>query len=67
MVRATIPTGKYAGTHAGKVTVRQCGKFAIKSQANPDGVSYRYCRIIHHADGYTYSREPSPNTPATLC
>lgn len=47
---ATIPTGKYAGYHVGKVTIRQAGSFKI----NGLFVNPKYLRRLQRTDGYEY-------------
>ena len=55
MVMATVPNGKKAGIHIGRVAVRASGSFNIQtSAAVVQGVSYRHCRILQRADGYGY-------------
>ncbi len=57
MVRATVPKGKYAGIHAGRVLVRATGSFDIATRAGRvQGISYRYCQAIHRTDGYSYQQ-----------
>lgn len=53
LVRAVIPAGKYAGVHAGRVSVRVSGSFRIGTK---DGISWRYCRPLQWADGYEYAK-----------
>ncbi len=38
------------------MAVRATGSFNIRT-ANTlvEGISYRYCRLLHHVDGYSYS------------
>ena len=52
MVQAIVPTGKQAGTHAGRVSVRTKGSFRI---GKSDGISHRHCRLIQRVDGYNYN------------
>ena len=54
LVRADVPRGKNAGVHRGCVAVRAIGSFRV---GKIDGISWRYCRIIQHADGYEYTQE----------
>ena len=55
MVRAVVTSGSKVGTYVGKVAVRTTGSFNIKTEKDTiQGIGYKYCRIIHHADGYTY-------------
>ncbi|HEY8416386.1 MAG TPA: RNA-guided endonuclease IscB [Thermaerobacter sp.] len=51
-VRAEVPSGKYAGCHTGAVAVRVSGSFRV---GRNDGISWRYCRLLQRADGYTYA------------
>ncbi len=56
MVRAILPTGKFAGTHVGRVTVRKSGVFEMstpKGKVSP--VNHKYCTCVHRNDGYMYS------------
>jgi 5-methylcytosine-specific restriction endonuclease McrA len=52
LVRADVPSGKWAGVHVGPVAVRASGSFRVGSA---DHVSWRYCRPLQRSDGYTYS------------
>jgi len=65
MVKAIVPAGKYAGKHTGRVACRASGSFDIStSLGKAAGVSHRHCRVLHHSDGYTYTKGhgaiPSP-------
>lgn len=51
MVRAGVPKGKHRGVHVGWVAVRATGSFRVGAV---DGISHRYCKVIHRADGYQY-------------
>jgi 5-methylcytosine-specific restriction endonuclease McrA len=56
MVKAVVPKGKKAGTHIGRVAVRKTGSFNIQNPSGVvQGVSYKHCKILAHADGYNYS------------
>jgi len=58
MVKAVVPTGKKAGTYIGRVAIRSTGSFNIKTNSGTvQGISYRYCQMLHGADGYTYESE----------
>jgi 5-methylcytosine-specific restriction endonuclease McrA len=50
LVRAVITTGKYAGVHRGRVTIR----FRPNFQLNGFNVHPKYLTRIHRNDGYTY-------------
>ncbi|MDW7644042.1 MAG: RNA-guided endonuclease IscB [Desulfuromonadales bacterium] len=59
-VKAVVPSGKRAGLHLGRVAVRTSGRFNIATASGTiQGISYRHCRIVHQADGYTYQPKPS--------
>jgi 5-methylcytosine-specific restriction endonuclease McrA len=54
LVKAVVPKGKKQGVHVGKVAVRSSGRFNIvTAQGTIQGVSYRHCRSLHRADGYS--------------
>jgi len=55
LVRALVPAGRKAGTYVGRVAVRTSGSFNIAtSQGIVQGITYRFCRLIARADGYSY-------------
>ena len=55
MVKAVVSTGKKAGVYIGRVAIRASGSFNIKTESGTiQGISYRYCRLLQHADGYNY-------------
>ena len=55
-VQATVPSGKKAGTHVGRVAVRSSGSFNIRTGSGVvQGISHRHCRLLQRADGYGYS------------
>ncbi len=56
MVKAMVATGKYVGTHIGRVACRATGSFDITTAAGKVTVSHRYIETTHHADGYTYKK-----------
>jgi len=60
MVKASVPSGKKAGVHVGRVAVRKTGSFNIQT---PDGavqgISYRHCTLIQRGDGYRYHQTPA--------
>lgn len=56
MVRAILPSGKFAGTHVGRLTVRESGVFEMRTllgKVSP--VRHKYCQSIHRNDGYMYA------------
>ena len=54
LVVATVVKGKRKGTHKGRVTIRENGKFDLKSKNNKFDVSYKYCKMLQLSDGYKY-------------
>ncbi|MCC6168358.1 MAG: HNH endonuclease [Caldilineaceae bacterium] len=56
IVRAVVPQGKKKGVYEGAVSIRASGSFKIGGQV--DGISWRYCRLLHRVDGYDYSIPP---------
>jgi hypothetical protein len=56
LVRATIPRGKYFGTHTGRVAVRGSGQFNIRTgQGLLQGIHHRYVSRLQRSDGYGYT------------
>lgn len=49
-VAASIPKGKFAGEHRGRVTIRQRKSFIL----NGFDVNVSYLKRLHRADGYNY-------------
>ncbi|MER5619718.1 RNA-guided endonuclease IscB [Streptosporangium sp. NPDC002544] len=59
LVRATVPTGKKAGVHTGRVAVRSTGKFNITTRhGTVQGIGHRHVRLLQRADGYGYTTHP---------
>lgn len=50
IVRASIPSGKFAGLHIGRIAIRHRPSFKL----NGFDVHPKYLRVIQHADGYAY-------------
>jgi 5-methylcytosine-specific restriction endonuclease McrA len=58
MVIVTVPAGKKAGIHKGRVAVRATGSFNIQTSLGVvQGVSHRHCKVIQRNDGYNYHYE----------
>ncbi|WP_253266928.1 RNA-guided endonuclease IscB [Streptomyces sp. NL15-2K] len=54
--RAVIPTGRYAGTHVGRVAVRTSGRFNMRTRHSLiQGIHHRHVRLLQRADGYAYA------------
>ncbi|MFI0447438.1 RNA-guided endonuclease IscB [Actinomadura sp. 6N118] len=59
LVRAVVPTGKKAGTHTGRVAVRDRGYFDIHTRhGRMAGIGHRHVRLLQRADGYAYTTHP---------
>jgi 5-methylcytosine-specific restriction endonuclease McrA len=55
IIRAVITNGVNVGTYVGKVAVRATGSFNITTNKRKvQGVSHRFCTVLHHCDGYNY-------------
>jgi 5-methylcytosine-specific restriction endonuclease McrA len=64
LVKATVPAGKKAGVHQGRVAVRATGSFNIQTKDGVvQGISYRHCTRVQRGDGYGYQQQQS-NTDA---
>lgn len=56
IVKAVVTKGKKVGTYFGRVAVRSSGSFNIKTNGLLiQGISHKYCQLIHKKDGYAYS------------
>lgn len=61
LVRAVVPTGKYAGTHTGRVAVRATGSFNITTaHGTVQGIHHRHIRHTQRSDGYNYQPDTTP-------
>ena len=66
IVRAVVPTGKYAGRYTGRVAVRRSGSFDVTTaNAKVQGISYRFCSALHRCDGYDYRKGGAAFPPAS--
>jgi len=55
IVQAIVPTGKKAGKHTGRVSIRSRGYFNINAATGTvTDISYKHCAVLHRADGYNY-------------
>ena len=55
MTKAILPTGKFKGTHIGRLTVRESGVFEMKThRGKVSPVRHKHCKAIHFNDGYMY-------------
>ncbi|WP_415952326.1 RNA-guided endonuclease IscB [Streptomyces sp. KLOTTS4A1] len=64
LVRAVVPTGKYAGTHTGRVAVRATGSFAVRTAHGLATARHRYFTVLQRADGYAYTTQPEGIWPS---
>lgn len=55
IVKAIVTSGKKIGSYVGRVAVRASGSFNIYAPELVQGISYKYCQVIQHKDGYGYS------------
>jgi hypothetical protein len=64
LVRATIPKGKFQGTHRGRVAVRARGTFVIQTPYGNVEASWKYCKRLMPNDGYTYQPKEAAIPPS---
>jgi 5-methylcytosine-specific restriction endonuclease McrA len=56
IVKAVVTSGKKTGQYLGRVAVRSTGSFNISIHSQIiQGISHKYCQIVHKKDGYGYS------------
>jgi 5-methylcytosine-specific restriction endonuclease McrA len=56
IVKAIVTKGKKIGIYIGRIAVRSSGSFNISTNAGlVQGISHKYCRVVHAKDGYNYS------------
>jgi 5-methylcytosine-specific restriction endonuclease McrA len=56
IVKAIVTKGKRIGVYIGRVAVRSTGSFNISTKTGLiQGISHKYCQIVHAKDGYNYS------------
>jgi 5-methylcytosine-specific restriction endonuclease McrA len=61
LVKAVVPTGKYAGMHVGRLTIRARPMFRV----NGVDVHPNYLHLVQRADGYAYTiRKEARHSPA---
>ncbi len=78
IVKAVVTGGNKIGEYVGRVAVRTTGSFNISASELVQGISHKYCKIVHHKDGYGYTFSdcqvltmpdalcPMPNSPFPL-
>ncbi|MGB8686852.1 MAG: RNA-guided endonuclease IscB [Microcoleus sp.] len=55
IVKAVVTSGKKIGEYIGRVAVRSTGSFNISASELVQGISHKYCKIVHRKDGYNYT------------
>ncbi|MDJ0675492.1 MAG: RNA-guided endonuclease IscB [Calothrix sp. MO_167.B42] len=56
IVKAVVTSGKKIGEYIGRIATRSTGYFNISTREKlVQGISHKYCNIIHKKDGYSYS------------
>ncbi|MDF5723632.1 MAG: RNA-guided endonuclease IscB [Rhizonema sp. PD37] len=56
IVKAVVTTGKKIGIHSGRIATRATGSFNVSAKKSLiQGISHRFCQIIHRKDGYGYA------------
>ena len=55
IVKAVVTSGKKIGEYVGRIAVRATGSFNVSASELVQGISHKYCKIVHHKDGYSYS------------
>ncbi|WP_309500577.1 RNA-guided endonuclease IscB [Streptomyces shenzhenensis] len=58
LVRAVIPSGKWAGTWAGRISVRARGQHSLTTPRGRVNVSHWNLQLLQRGDGYGYSTRP---------
>ncbi len=58
IVKAIVPSGARQGDYTGRVAVRSRGSFNISTSSGVvTDIGYRYCSVLHRADGYNYKKD----------
>ncbi|MEU8749916.1 RNA-guided endonuclease IscB [Streptomyces chartreusis] len=65
LVRACVPSGKWAGTWTGRVSVRARGQHSLATPMGRFNVSYRNLELLQRGDGYGYSSRPESPASAS--
>ncbi|MGW0995203.1 RNA-guided endonuclease IscB [Streptomyces sp. NPDC002523] len=58
LVRAVMPSGKWAGTWTGRISVRARGQHSLTTPVGRINVSHWNLRLLQRGDGYGYSLRP---------
>jgi 5-methylcytosine-specific restriction endonuclease McrA len=64
MIKAIVTTGSKQGRYIGRVAVRSTGSFNIVTSTQTiQGISYRFCQMLHRSDGYKYEKGAPVSSP----
>ncbi|MFI1409745.1 RNA-guided endonuclease IscB [Streptomyces sp. NPDC020707] len=55
LVRATVPSGKWAGNWTGHVSVRSMGQHSLMTSVGRFNVRHKNLRLVQRGDGYGYA------------
>ncbi|WP_243717796.1 RRXRR domain-containing protein [Actinomadura sp. KC345] len=58
LVRATVPAGRWAGTHTGRVAVRSSGSHTVTTPAGAIKTSHKNLTLLQRGDGHAYTTKP---------
>ncbi|MGC9541811.1 RNA-guided endonuclease IscB [Streptomyces sp. UG1] len=69
LVRAVMPTGRWAGTWTGRISVRARGQHSLTTPLGRINVSHWHLKFLQRGDGYGYSTrsESPPSTSRKTC
>lgn len=64
IVRAAVTSGAKQGVYIGRVLVRASGSFDVRAkQGRVQGISHRFCPLVHRCDGYSYQEGAGHSSP----
>jgi 5-methylcytosine-specific restriction endonuclease McrA len=64
IIRAAVTSGTKQGIYVGRVLVRASGSFDIQTkQGRVQGISHRFCNLVHRCDGYSYQNGAGHSSP----
>ena len=61
-VSAKVPSGKFVGTHRGRVAVRSSGSFNIDTGEKIVTIGWKYCRLLQQGEGHKYQEVKCGNS-----
>ncbi|MBO0738565.1 MAG: hypothetical protein J2P48_18665 [Alphaproteobacteria bacterium] len=60
--------GGKAGVIIGRVAIRASASFSLQTTGSViRGIGWQYCRVLHHADGYSYETPNNKGSASSLC